>query len=67
MEKMDTSGGEEVFALKLKELEEQKLRKIWMAERWKEYSLNNIEHVYEAQKKQVRSRAFVRGRGFCKS
>jgi len=53
MEKMEVAGGEELFAMKLKDLEDQKVRKIWMAERWKEYSLNNIQHVYEAQKKQA--------------
>ncbi|KAL6046761.1 Suppressor of defective silencing 3-like [Balamuthia mandrillaris] len=46
-------GTHSLFLEKVKVLEQEKEEKTWLAEKWKEYQLENIKHVYEAQKKQA--------------
>lgn len=41
------------FREKCRELEEIKSEKIWNAEQWKQYQLQNINNVFEAEKKQA--------------
>jgi hypothetical protein len=37
----------------IRQLEEERQKKIWMAEKWKEYSLKNVQHIYESQLKEA--------------
>jgi len=39
---------------KLKRLDEQLQQKLWMAQRWREHSLRNLEHSYASQLQQAR-------------
>eukprot|EP01087_Luapelamoeba_hula_P008172 TRINITY_DN2025_c0_g1_i1.p1 TRINITY_DN2025_c0_g1~~TRINITY_DN2025_c0_g1_i1.p1 ORF type:complete len:287 (+),score=82.29 TRINITY_DN2025_c0_g1_i1:76-861(+) len=43
----------EQLLLKMKELQEVREKKLWMANRWKERSLYNIYHAHKAQEKQA--------------
>ncbi len=45
---VEESGEANMELKKLKELEREREHKLWMADKWKEYSLKNIEHTYDA-------------------
>lgn len=45
-------GSHEKFLEKVKELEEKKSEKLWAAQQWREYQLNNINIIYDAEKRQ---------------
>jgi len=48
----DCTGSHEKFLEKVKELEEKKSEKLWAAQQWREYQLNNINIIYDAEKRQ---------------
>jgi len=49
---MIKNGTHQGFIKKCKELEESREHKIWAAEKWREYQLENIENIFQAEKKQ---------------
>jgi len=50
---MIKNGTHQVFIKKSKELEEIRDHKIWAAEKWKEFQLQNIENIFQAEKSQA--------------
>ncbi len=46
-------GTSQNFLKKCKDLEEIKEHKIWAAEKWREYQLQNIENIFQSEQKQA--------------
>eukprot|EP01114_Cavostelium_apophysatum_P023047 TRINITY_DN8560_c0_g3_i1.p1 TRINITY_DN8560_c0_g3~~TRINITY_DN8560_c0_g3_i1.p1 ORF type:complete len:404 (+),score=100.29 TRINITY_DN8560_c0_g3_i1:231-1442(+) len=48
-----SSGTHHLLQKRSKDLEEARLQKTWAAEKWKEYQIQNIEALFEAEKRQA--------------
>jgi len=50
---MIKDGSHVVYLKKMKEIEEMKVHKIWSAEKWREYQIQNIQNAYDSEKRQA--------------
>jgi hypothetical protein len=46
-------GTHEIFLKRVDELEQKRQEKIWLTNKWREYQLQNLEHIYNSELKQA--------------